>query len=168
MTTRKTRRWIELLAGLLLGAGTLAGAGQPPYGQGYDPARDPFADGSAAIALAAQTGRHVLIQLGGDWCSWCHLLDRTLHRQADLAALLDAGFVVLKVNVSDENDNADFLKGLPAFDGYPHIFVANGAGEIVHSQDVSAWLLKGRYSPEKIKDFLLQWQPPASVQTHRL
>ena len=47
----------------------------PAYSQGYDPARDPFSDGRAALRLAMETRRKVLIEVGGDWCSWCHVLD---------------------------------------------------------------------------------------------
>lgn len=43
--------------------------GLPAYSQGYDAARDPFSDGRAALRLATDRQRKVLIEVGGNWCS---------------------------------------------------------------------------------------------------
>lgn len=133
----------------------------PPWSQGYDPARDPAADGREAIALAKATGRHVLIELGGDWCMWCRKLDRFLEANPDLRTRLHRQFVLLKVNVSEENDNAAFLAGLPRFAGYPHAFVADGEGRIIHSQDITEWQEDGRYSRQRFRAFLDRWRSDA-------
>ncbi len=137
----------------------------PPWSRGYDPARDPAADGRAAIALAKRTGRYVLIELGGDWCVWCRRLDRFLAEHPDLEARLYRQFVLLKVNVSEENGNAEFLAGLPPFTGYPHAFVADGDGRILHSQDVTEWQADGDYSPARFRAFLDRWNPHAPQPT---
>jgi thiol:disulfide interchange protein len=153
----------RIAGGLLLWA-LLCSSGhgaEPPYSRAYDPARDPFEDGRAALDLAVRTGRNVLIEIGGDWCSWCHALDRTIKREPGLRLLLERHYVVLKVNVSEDNENAAFLQGLPAFTGYPHIFIANAQGTVMHSQEVSKWLLQGRYDPGRIAAFLLRWRPAA-------
>jgi thiol:disulfide interchange protein len=60
----------------------------PAYSLGYDPARDPFADGREALRLARQTGRMVLIEVGGDWCSWCRVLDRFLNQHVAIGTTL--------------------------------------------------------------------------------
>ena len=108
--------WIIGLAGLVLwGAQAETSHAQelPAYSLGYDPARDPFADGREALRLARETGRMVLIEVGGDWCSWCHVLDRFLNQHAAISTTLHQRFVVLKVNVDDSNDNAGFLSAFP-------------------------------------------------------
>ncbi len=135
----------------------------PPWSLGYDPARDPAADGREAIALAKASDRYVLIELGGDWCVWCRKLDRFLEANPDLRARLHRQFVLLKVNVSEENDNADFLAGLPRFAGYPHAFVADGEGRIRQSQDPSEWLEDGRYSRTRFRAFLDRWRTDAQT-----
>lgn len=40
----------------------------------FDPARDPAKD-VAAAATTAQ-GKRVIVDVGGQWCAWCHILDR--------------------------------------------------------------------------------------------
>ncbi len=137
----------------------LAADGLPSFSQGYDPKRDPFADGRAAIALASRSDRHVMIQIGGAWCSWCHVLDRLIEKHADIKQTLHQYYVVLKVNVSEDNGNAEFLSGLPQIDGYPHIFVTDGGGDILHSQDVSQFMADGTYDPARIRAFLQRWRP---------
>ncbi len=150
-----------LLPVMMLLPVAVAAAPLPPWSLGYDPARDPAADGREAIALAKATGRHVLIELGGDWCVWCRKLDRFLEANPDLRARLHRQFVLLKVNVSEENDNAAFLAGLPRFAGYPHAFVADGEGRIIHSQDITEWQEHGRYSRRRFRAFLDRWTTDA-------
>jgi len=48
----------------------------PVYSRIYDEQRDPNDDGRAALKLAKETQRKVLIEVGGDWCAWCHVLDK--------------------------------------------------------------------------------------------
>ncbi|NNF96568.1 MAG: thioredoxin family protein, partial [Halobacteria archaeon] len=94
----------------------------PTSSQIYDPARDPFADGRAALKLARETNRRVLIEVGGDWCSWCHILNKFLAENQQIREQLHRNFVILKVNVSEANDNAAFMAGFPKPLGYPHIY----------------------------------------------
>ena len=42
----------------------------------YDPSADAALELRAALASAAATGRHVLLQIGGNWCPWCVKLDK--------------------------------------------------------------------------------------------
>ncbi len=141
----------------LLPLDLLRAAEPPPWSRAYDPARDPFADGREAIALAQATGRRVLIELGGDWCVWCHRLDRFLERNPEVGAALERRFVLLKVNVSEENGNDEFLAGLPRVAGYPHLFVADGDGTVIHSQDMGELVEGGRYSAERFLAFVERW-----------
>ncbi|MFT6207770.1 MAG: thioredoxin-related protein [Colwellia sp.] len=43
----------------------------PKYSKVYDEKSDPFKDANAAIKLAQKTQRNVLIEIGGNLCSWC-------------------------------------------------------------------------------------------------
>jgi len=130
----------------------------PAYSTHYDPGRDPFADGHAAIRLAQQTGRRVLIELGGDWCKWCHVLDDFLASNADVNARLHQTFVMLKVNVSDANDNHEFLAAFPRPLGYPHMYIADNNGRLLKSQDTGEFLQNGRYSRQRFMAFFDAWQ----------
>jgi thiol:disulfide interchange protein len=133
----------------------------PPFSTAYDPARDPFADGHAALRLARTSNRRVLIELGGDWCSWCHRLDDFLKRNPDIRTRLHQTFVMLKVNVSDANDNAEFLNAFPKPLGYPHMYVADTDGKLLLSKDTAELQQQGKYSRQRFLEFFEKWALPA-------
>lgn len=125
----------------------------------YDPARDPAADLAATIALAEREGRRILLEVGGDWCTWCHALDRYVHRNEVVARALAADFVVMKVNYSEENRNEAFLASYPKIRGYPHVFVLEHDGTLLHSQNTGALEKGGAYDDEAFLAFLKRWAP---------
>ncbi len=129
----------------------------PEYSTIYDPARDPFKDGEHALQMAAKTDRRVLMEVGGSWCAYCLKLDRFIAETPLVHDTLHSHFVLLKINVSEENDNRDFLAGLPETRGYPHFFIADSDGSILHSRDTIHLLQEGQYSAEKFVAFLNFW-----------
>lgn len=135
-----------------------AAASLPAYSTAYDPQRDAFADGRDAIKLAASSQRKVLIEVGGDWCAWCHILDRFLQSNQDIQQQLHDTFVMLKVNVSDSNDNAEFLKAFPRPLGYPHMYITDNNGKILWSQDTAEFLQQGKYSRQRMLAFISKWK----------
>ena len=132
----------------------------PPYSQGYDPARDPFVDGRAALKLAQETNRRVLIEVGGNWCSWCLKLDKFLAENPLIREQLHQNFVILKVNVSETNDNAEFMAGFPKPLGYPHIYISEADGRLIFSKDTAQLLENSRYSVQRFQQFIDKWKLP--------
>ena len=66
----------------------------------FDPARDPAKDLEVALRIARAAGRRVIVDVGGEWCSWCHIMDRFFAANPDLKRYRDANYVWLKVNWS--------------------------------------------------------------------
>ena len=88
----------------------------------YDPKRDASVDIQDAIREAERTHKHILLEVGGEWCSWCHTLDRFFQTNPELLKLRDKNFVTLKINFSEENKNKEVLSPYPTINGYPHLF----------------------------------------------
>lgn len=129
----------------------------------YDPETDAAAALDAAIAMAKQEGKHVLAQVGGNWCRWCVKLDRTMSDDPGIDSLLQADYVLLRINYSKENRNMDVLERLawPQRFGFPVLVVLDGAGQRLHTQD-SGQLEKGDgHDPEAVARFLRLWAPGA-------
>lgn len=125
----------------------------------FDPARDAAADIDAAVAEARRAGKRVLIDVGGDWCIWCKRLDRFFEEQKDVAAELHRNYVTVKVNYSKENRNEAVLSRYPRVAGYPHLFVLDTAGVLLHSQATGA-LERGKgHDRRKVLAFLKAWAP---------
>ena len=132
-------------------------ANLPSYSKVYDEQRDPFKDAAAALALAKETNRQVLIEIGGNWCSWCHKMDAFLVKNPEVYQALHSQYVLLKINVSDSNENDDFMKSLPPVLGYPHMYVSTAQGKMILSKDTAELLADNNYSKSQWLDFLTQW-----------
>ncbi len=127
------------------------------YDNGYDPARDPAADFIVAQQQAQKEGKLILLEVGGNWCVWCHYLDVFIEKDAEVKAALDARFVLLKVNTGKENPNKEFLDTLPKISGYPAFIIADAHGKILGTQD-TAKLEEGRsYSKAALLAFVKKW-----------
>lgn len=130
----------------------------PVYSSIYDEQRDPFKDALAAIKLAKATDRNVLIEIGGNWCTWCHKMDVFLEKNPDVYHALHSKFVLLKISVSDTNENEDFMKSLPPVLGYPHMYVSTAEGKMILSKDTAELQDNGQYSPQRWLSFINNWQ----------
>jgi len=127
---------------------------------GFDPARDPVADLETAKVEAKRGGKRILLDVGGEWCSWCHVLDDFIGGDAEIRSFRDANFVWVKINFSPENENQAFLSQYPEIKGYPHLFVLDNDGKLLHSQ-FTGELEKGKsYDRSKFFAFLKEWAPP--------
>lgn len=125
----------------------------------FDPLRDPTADLKNAVALARTGGKRIILDVGGEWCVWCHILDGYLLANPDLAKILNDNYVLLKINMSEENENKTFLSAYPEISGYPHLFVLETDGTFLHSQDTAPLESKKSYDKALFKEFLLKWIP---------
>jgi thiol:disulfide interchange protein len=163
MTDDGRRR--ALIALGLFALAPLAPASAQALPEKFDPARDAAKDLAAALALAKAAGKRVIVDVGGEWCIWCHVLDRFFASHADLDALRSARYVWLKVNFSKENENRAFLARWPAIAGYPHLFVLDANGRLVHSQDTSELEQGKGYDPAKMRAFLERWAGGSGTAT---
>ncbi len=125
----------------------------------YDPARNASADLETTIRQANQSGKRILLEVGGNWCSWCRALEDFIHRTPSVATALRNNYIIMKVNMSEENRNQDFLGRFPKIKGYPHIFVLDASGNLLHSQDTGPLEEGKSYNEKRLLDFLNQWAP---------
>lgn len=123
----------------------------------FDPERDPAEDLIIAVKEANQSNRRILLDIGGEWCIWCHRLDEIIETNNDLKDYLHKNYVVLKINVSKENKNEEFLKIYPAVEGYPHLFVLDKDGKFLHSQNTGDLEAGKGHDKNKILAFLKKW-----------
>jgi thiol:disulfide interchange protein len=145
-----------VLAGVLALA-CLAAGGAESLAHKFDPARDAAADLRVALASAQKDGKRVLVEVGGNWCPWCHVLERFIHDNQDVRDQLQSKYVVLRVNYSPANKNEALLSRWPQVSGYPHLFVLDESGRLVHSQG-SAELEAGQdYDKAKMQAFLARF-----------
>ncbi len=125
----------------------------------FDPKRDAAADIQAAIAEAQRTGKRIILDVGGDWCSWCHVLDKFFEQHPEIVDLRDKNFITVAVFYSSEDKNEKVLSHYPKVGEIPYFFILEKDGRLLHSQGIVKVETGGEPDPEKIKDFLLKWSP---------
>jgi thiol:disulfide interchange protein len=128
----------------------------------FDPSRNARKDIEDAITHAQKTHKRIMLDVGGEWCIWCHRLDDYFAENAKLNELREANFIWLKINFSPENENKELLSTYPQIPGYPHIFVLDENGKLLHSQDTSELEAGKSYDLEKMFAFLRKWSPQKS------
>lgn len=126
----------------------------------YDPARNAEQDIRAAVAEAGRTGKRILLEVGGEWCIWCHIMDDYFEKNPELLSLREKNFIMMKINFSEENKNEQVLSRYPPVSGYPFIFVLDRDGKLLHAQDTGKLEEGKSYNLTKFMAFLKEWSPP--------
>lgn len=129
----------------------------------YNPNADAAAEIRQAVSQAAREGKHVFLQVGGNWCVWCLRFNELVTKNDTLSTKLTSNYVVLHVNHSKENKNEEVLAslGYPQRFGFPVFVILDGKGNRLHTQN-SAYLESGSgHSSKKVLEFLSNWSPAA-------
>lgn len=135
----------------------------------YNPEANVIEDYTKSIMKANESGKNIMLMVGGNWCKWCYRFNDFVKKNHELDSMLNANFVTLHVNYSKENKNLPFLETLsyPQRFGFPVFVVMNGMGERLHTQ--SSWYLedgKESYDAEKVKAFFKDWSTDALNPAH--
>jgi thioredoxin-related protein len=125
----------------------------------YNPNADATADIKGAIAKAKAGKKHVLIQVGGNWCPWCIKFHKMATTDAKIDSIIKADYVYILLNYSKENKNLPILKTLqyPQRFGFPVFVILDGEGKLLHTQDSGFLGLDKGYDPKKVATFLKGW-----------
>ncbi len=123
----------------------------------FDPNRDAFKDLQDVVKEAKSTNKRIILDVGGDWCSWCFKLDHLYEENPDLNDYLLSHYIVVKINYSKESKNEKFLAQYPKIPGYPHLFVLDSNGKLLHSQDTAKLESGKAHDKNKVFTFLKKW-----------
>jgi len=130
----------------------------------YNPEADAEKDIAAVIKQAKAENKFVLLQGGGNWCSWCIEFARFCKADPKIDSVMKAGFIWYHLNWSKENENKKVFAryGYPQRFGFPVFIILNGKGERINTQN-SEYLEDGKksYNRQKVQAFLEMWSPKA-------
>ncbi|MFZ1228671.1 MAG: thioredoxin family protein [Saprospiraceae bacterium] len=139
---------------------TLAGFAQET--KLYDVEADASKQIAAAIKEANAQNKNVMIQAGGNWCSWCIKFNKFTIADAQIDSIIKASYVLVHLNYSKENKNeATFASlGFPQRFGFPSFIILDKTGQRLHTQN-SSYLEdgKGSYDRNTVFEFLQAWTP---------
>jgi thiol-disulfide isomerase/thioredoxin len=127
---------------------------------------DEKADGKqlieTALTKAKRENRRVLIQWGGNWCSWCLLLHERFRTDRNLAKVLRYEYEVVHI----DSKNKDLMKqyGADRNDGVPYLTVLDAGGKVLINQSTVPFETKvdgvNGHDPAKLLDFLIAHEAP--------
>lgn len=129
----------------------------------YDPSIDGIKQLNEAVAKARIEKKHVLVQVGGNWCPWCLRFNKFCTETPSVDSLLKSNYVVIHLNYSKENKNLPALEklGYPQRLGFPVLVVLNGKGDRLHTQDSGLLEKEKNYDTTKVVTFMKNWTPDA-------
>jgi thioredoxin-related protein len=115
---------------------------------------------SSAVKEAKKSGKHVLVEIGGNWCIWCARFNDLVTNDKSLDSLVSSNYVVYHLSYSKENKNKDLLAKyeFPQRFGFPVFLILNEKGDLIHTQ--TSWYLedgKKGYDKEKVTAFFTDW-----------
>ena len=134
----------------------------------YDPTVNAEMQVNQALAKASKEGKHVMLQIGGNWCIWCVRLNAFEHADPKIDSLIKADYILVHLNYSPENKNFEMLKKLefPQRFGFPVLVILDAKGRRLHTQD-SGFLEATKntnniyYEKQKVLTFLSKWSTTA-------
>jgi thioredoxin-related protein len=131
----------------------------------YDPSLDGMKQINEAVAKAKASGKHVLVQYGGNWCPWCIRFHAFCESDAAITKVISDNYIPVELNYSKENKNdaANEFLGNPSRFGFPVFIIIDGKGKVIHIQD-SGLLEAGQgYDQKKVLGFCNNWTAAALV-----
>ena len=129
----------------------------------YDPNANALNQISNAVEKANAENKHVLIQVGGNWCPWCIKLHGFIEEHAQIDSIVKADYVFILVNYSKDNKNPEAMALLdyPQRFGFPVLVILDGEGKRLHTQNTLYLEEDEYYNEKRLKDFLLDWNTAA-------
>jgi thioredoxin-related protein len=105
----------------------------------YNPEANALADLKAASEKALKENKHVLVQVGGNWCVWCIAFHNLVESTPELKQYIDNNFETVLVNYDTQHKNEAAMKylGYPGRFGYPVFVVLDGKGKVLHIENSS-------------------------------
>ena len=129
----------------------------------YDESADAKKQIADALARAKNENRRVLIQWGGNWCSWCIKLHNLYKSNQEIAKELAYEYDVVYIDTGrPEGKNIDLAKSYGFISGgLPYLTVLDDSGKVIANQETGSFENKDQeakpgHDPEKVLAFLTQ------------
>lgn len=114
-----------------------------------------------AIKQAQKENKHILIQMGGNWCKWCLRFDEFVKNNNEISKVLEENYIVLHINHNKKDfETLERLEHPERF-GFPVIIILDENGKRLHTQN-SYYLEEGEsYHAKKVLSCFKDWTPKA-------
>ena len=127
----------------------------------YNPYANVQKDITEAVTKAKTENKHVLIQIGANWCVQCYRFNAMLHTDSVLKKIIKENYVLYHLNYSEQKQTLDHLKkmGVPLPISFPTFVILDNNGNTIYTEKAEFFKKGNGYDYEKIAAFLNQWSP---------
>ena len=124
----------------------------------YDTRRDAEADLAATIAKAKTSGKRVLIDLGGNWCTDCRILAGVMELP-ELKPFIEKHYEVVSIDVGRFNKNMQIPAryGVPKLAGAPTILIVDTDGKLINATNAADLADARSMNPQGIANWLARF-----------
>jgi thiol:disulfide interchange protein len=131
----------------------------------YDTKADGEKQIAEALARAQRDNKRVLLQFGGNWCSWCHKMHELLstHKEISKVVLYEYDLVLIDVTpVSGVPNNEAIVEryGQPTKHGLPVWVILDADGKQLTTVDTATLEIGEGYDNAKVLATLNKWKAP--------
>jgi thioredoxin-related protein len=116
-----------------------------------------------AMVTAKREHKHILLQLGANWCGWCLKLHKLFESDKSVHEELSAHYVLLLIDVNQDHNKDLVLKYGADHHGIPFFVVLDSDGKVVTTKDTGELEEGDHHSPQKVLGFLKEWEHGAAI-----
>ncbi len=125
----------------------------------YDSKADGQQQIAKAVAEAKKANKHVLLQVGANWCAPCIQLHGLFETDKQISGILKSNYSVAFIEANERNRPLFVKYRAEIGFGLPFIVILDSAGNHLQTQSTVGWEEKGGHSPTKVVAFLQEWSP---------
>lgn len=129
----------------------------------YDEKIDAMEQINQTVKQAKEEGKHVLVQVGGNWCKWCIKLHDWIDESLVVKNSIAKDYIYINVNSSKAKPNEEAMKYLrnPGRLAYPSLHIIDQEGNVIQSMAVRYLQSDDKFDEQKFKNFLKDFTPTA-------
>jgi thioredoxin-related protein len=112
---------------------------------------------AAALIKARSEQKNVLIEFGGNWCSFCYKLHDVFHDDPLVHPIIEESFELVLIDSKSNRELLEEYGGKERLYSFPHLVVLDGTGEVLTNQETSSLESGSQHDPRKVANFLTAW-----------
>ena len=140
----------------------------------YDEGINPLEQVEKAVKQAQIAEKHVVCQVGGNWCPWCLRFADFITKDSVINRMIADNYVYIHVNYNPRKKVSEAAQaqakqlmkrlGNPARFGFPVLVVLDSKGDVLHIQDSSFLESLESYDAARVIGFFKNWVPKALAE----
>ena len=93
-------------------------------------------DEGVALVAARQSGKPIFVDFAAEWCEACHVIERNVFTNSEVASKLNTHFIPLRIDVTEANDTNDKILQKYGVLSLPTLVFIDASGKILENPRV--------------------------------